>query len=139
MPKLFTIGYGGRRPTEFVQLLVEHGVRVVADVRLVPNRAFMSVVARAKSPDKGIERILGEAGIGYVSLTTLGNPFKDETDWPTRYRALIEERGEELVAPLLTVEQPWCLLCAEKLPEQCHRMVISDFLAARGWEVEHIR
>jgi uncharacterized protein (DUF488 family) len=137
--KLFTIGYGGRSPTEFVRLLVEHGVRTVADVRMFPNKAFMAVFAKAKSSDKGIERILGEAGIGYVSLTALGNPFKDEADWPERYRELFEKQGETLTQPLLELPPPFCLLCAEKEPERCHRMTISDFLTAHGWEAEHIR
>ena len=137
--KLLTIGYGGRSPTEFVRLLVEHGVRTVADVRLYPNKAFMAVFAKAKSPTKGIERILGEAGIEYVSLTGLGNPFKDSADWPERYHDLFEAQGEALVLPLLELPQPFCLLCAEKEPERCHRMTISDFLATRGWLVEHIR
>jgi uncharacterized protein (DUF488 family) len=122
--KLFTIGYGGRMPTEFVQLLVEYGVRTVTDVRLYPGRAYMAFFAKAKSPDKGIERILREVGIGYVSLTELGNPFKDEADWPERYRNLLAESGEELVASLLSLPRPFSLLCAEKKPEECHRKLI---------------
>ena len=137
--KLFTIGYGGRTPTEFVQLLVEHGVRTIADVRLYPGRAYMAFFAKAKSPDKGIERILREAGIGYVSLTELGNPFKDEADWPERYRKLLTETGEAMIGPLLVLPRPFCLLCAEKKPDECHRRLIADFLGERGWEVQHIR
>jgi uncharacterized protein (DUF488 family) len=137
--KLFTIGYGGRSPTEFVQLLARHGVRTVADVRLFPNHAYMAFFAKAKSPDKGIERILREAGIGYVPLTELGNPFKDEPDWPEQYRNLLAESGETLIEPLLLVPRPFCLLCAEKKPEQCHRKLIADYLQARGWEVHHIQ
>jgi uncharacterized protein (DUF488 family) len=137
--KLFTIGYGGRTPTEFVRLLVEHGVRTIADVRLHPGRAYMACFAKAKSPDKGIERILREAGIGYASVIGLGNPFKDEADWPERYRGLLTESGETLIEPLLLVPRPFCLLCAEKKPEQCHRKLIADYLQARGWEVHHIQ
>ena len=136
--QFFTIGYGGRSPTEFVQLLIEHGVRTVADVRLYPNRAYMAFFAKAKSPDKGIERILGGAGIGYVSLTGLGNPFKDEPDWPDRYRKLLAESGEGMIEPLLSLPLPFCLLCAEKKPDECHRKIIADFLQARGWEGTHI-
>jgi uncharacterized protein (DUF488 family) len=137
--KLFTIGYGGRTPTEFVQLLVEHGVRTVADVRMHPGRAYMVFFAKAKSPDKGIERILAQAGIGYVSLTGLGNPFKNEPDWPEQYRKLLAESGEAMIEPLLSLPRPFCLLCAEKKPNRCHRKLISDLLETQGWRVQHIQ
>ncbi|MGO9107955.1 MAG: DUF488 family protein [Thermoguttaceae bacterium] len=32
-----------------------------------------------------------------------------------------------------------CLLCAEKCPEECHRMLIAQYLASvAGNEVEHL-
>jgi hypothetical protein len=39
--KFYTIGYGGRAPDEFASLLVLHGVRSIADVRIHPDRASM--------------------------------------------------------------------------------------------------
>jgi uncharacterized protein (DUF488 family) len=29
-------------------------------------------------------------------------------------------------------------MCAEALPQQCHRRIIADVLAARGWTVKHL-
>jgi uncharacterized protein (DUF488 family) len=137
--KFYTIGYGGRRPAEFVELLVERGVRAVADVRIRPDRASMGAYVRASSPDKGIEKLLGDRGIDYHAILELGNLFRDRDDWSTIYRAFFERAGDLLVGRLEGLPDPFCLLCAEKRAADCHRLVIADFLiATRGWSVEHI-
>lgn len=136
--KLLTIGYGGRRPDDFVRLLVEHGVRTVADVRIAPQRAFLGVFAKARTGDAGIEKLLGDAGIRYESLTELGNPFRDADDWAGRYRELLAREGEARTRRLLELDAPICLLCAEKLPAECHRTLVAEWLATRGHEYEHI-
>jgi uncharacterized protein (DUF488 family) len=137
--KFFTIGYGGRPPAEFADLLADHGVRVVVDVRLRPDRASMGAYSRAKSPDKGIERLLADRGIAYVSLVELGNVFLGAEDWPERYRALMAAAGDLLTSRLDAIAEPFCLLCAEKRAEECHRRLIADYLVgARDWTVEHL-
>jgi len=137
-PTVFTIGYGGRSPSEFIATLQAHGVRLIADVRLRPDRASMGYYAKAKTPDKGIERILNEAGIAYVSLLELGNPFMDFPDWRERYALLLERAGDLLTERLAGLAQPYCLLCAERRPAECHRSLIADWLAAHGASVYHI-
>ena len=137
--KFYTIGYGGRVPAEFASLLVLHGVRSVADVRIHPDRASMGAYVKAKSADKGIEKLLAERGIDYRSILELGNMFRDHDDWRPSYRALFERAGELLVGRLDELAQPFCLLCAEKRVADCHRLVIAEFLVAtKGWSVEHI-
>src|SRR3990172_4540674 len=126
---VFTIGYGGRSPTEFVELLKQHGIATVVDVRLRPDRASMGIWVKAKTPEKGIENLLRGAGIGYVSHIELGNVFLDLKDWPERYRELLERCGDLLTARLEGVPQPFCLLCAEKDAARCHRVLIADYLA----------
>ena len=135
----YTIGYGGRRPEAFVEALVEHGVRAVADVRIRPDRASMGAFARAKSPDKGIERLLGDRGIAYHPILELGNLFRDQDDWQPAYRAFFDRAGDLLVGRLDGLPRPFCLMCAEKRVAECHRLVIADFLVARrGWSAFHI-
>jgi uncharacterized protein (DUF488 family) len=135
---LLTIGYGGRAPQDFVRMLREAGVRTVADVRLRPDRAAMGAYSKARDPDRGIERLLGEAGIAYVSVLELGNVFMGHDDWATPFRRLLDAAGELLTERLLTLDGPVCLLCAEKQPEQCHRGLVAEWLVARGHEVEHL-
>lgn len=135
----FTIGYGGRPPEEFVGLLAAHGVKTVADVRIRPDRASMGAYTRAKTPDKGIEKLLNDRGVGYRSLLELGNLFLDRGDWRADYRDLMDRAGDLLVARLIDLPGPFCLLCAEKRAADCHRLVIADHLVERrGWTVEHI-
>jgi uncharacterized protein (DUF488 family) len=137
--RVYTIGYGGRTPKELQGLLMAHGVRTIVDIRLRPDRASMGCWTKAKTPDKGIERVLGEVGVGYRSVVELGNPFLGHDDWPARYSRLIASAGELLVEALAGVPEPYCLLCAEKRASECHRSHVADFLRrTRGCEVVHI-
>jgi uncharacterized protein (DUF488 family) len=139
MAKLFTAGYGGRTPAEFLGLLTRAGVRAVVDVRLRPDKASLGAFARAKSPDKGIEKLLAGAGIAYRSLPELGNVFLEYDDWQDRYPRYLERAGGLLLDRLAGVPEPFCLLCAEKRAADCHRRAVAEFLAARdGWAVEHL-
>jgi len=138
VPTLFTIGYGGRSPCELLQLLQQHGIRAVVDARLRPDRAALGTYAKASTPEKGIEKLLAGAGIAYHALPELGNVFLGFPDWRERYRALLERAGDLLTARLAEIPQPYCLLCAERRPADCHRSLIADYLAARGATVTHI-
>lgn len=137
--KFYTIGYGGRNPKEFINLLELRNIKTVADVRLRPDRASMGVYAKANSPDKGIQRILSEAGISYVSLVELGNVFLDLPDYAEKYRQLLEMAGDLLTQRLLQMPGPICLMCAEKNITDCHRLQIAEYLVGQGHEVEHIQ
>ncbi len=138
--KFLTAGYGGRRPAELVDLLRAHGVRTVVDVRLRPDRASMGVFAQAKDPAKGIAGLIAGAGMRYVSLVEMGNLFIGCEDWKERYRRLAAVAGDLLVERLLALglEEPVCLLCAEKKAEDCHRQFIAEHLAKAGHEVRHV-
>jgi len=135
---IHTVAYGGRAPSDFVALLKAHGIATIADVRLHPQKAMMGAYAKAKTPDKGIQRLLGEAGIRYEWLEGLGNPFMGDEDWADQYRQLMAASGEERAAPLLKLKGPVCLLCAEKKPDDCHRRLVAEWLEERGWEVVHL-
>jgi uncharacterized protein (DUF488 family) len=135
----FTIGYGGRPPAEFTKLLAEHGVKVVVDVRLRPDKAAMGSYAKAKDANKGIAGLLAKAGIGYVSLPELGNVFLEYDDWPERYEKFLAAVGPLLFDRLALVPGPVCLLCAEKKVIECHRRHVAEYLAReKGWTFTHL-
>jgi uncharacterized protein (DUF488 family) len=137
---LYTIGYGGRAPSEFIELLTQHSIRTIVDVRLRPDRASMGSYALAKSPDKGIEKLLTTAGIAYVSVIPLGNVFLGRDDWEEAYQQLLACAGDLLTAPVFapTLAAPLYLLCAEKDPAQCHRSLITTYLERKGHAIMHI-
>lgn len=135
---IYTIGYGGRKPPEFSSLLKERGIRAVVDVRLRPDRSSMGVYTKAKDTGKGIEALLASAGIAYFSFVELGNIFRDMDDWPRGYQRLMDQAGDLLTERLEQVPTPFCLMCAEKRADQCHRKLIADYLAKKGHRVEHI-
>jgi len=136
--KCYTIGYGGRRPQDFLALLQKHGIKTVVDVRLRPDRASLGIYAQAKSPEKGIQGLLLKGGMHYLSLVELGNFFRGDAQWRERYRRLLAQAGDVLVERLSDVPSPFCLLCAEQRAAECHRQVIAEYLAQQGWEVKHL-
>ncbi len=138
MMKLYTIGYGGRKPDEFLWLLKRNGIRAVVDIRLRPDRSSMGTYVRARTPGKGIEGWLSRAGVQYFSFVELGNLFLAFDDWQSRYRNLMERAGDLLAERLHGVPPPFCLMCAEKSADRCHRAILASYLAERGYEVEHL-
>lgn len=136
--KLYTIGYGGRNPKDLVAALQNKGIRTIVDVRLRPDRASMGVYVMAKSADKGIQKLLADGNIGYISLIELGNIFLFYDNWRDRYREFIEKTGDLLIKALKDVPEPFCLMCAERKVSDCHREQITDYLVQKDWEVEHI-
>lgn len=136
--KFFTIGYGGRQPQEFLRLLQERHIKTVVDVRLRPDRASMGVYTQAKLAEKGIQGLLRQVGIDYVSFSELGNLFRDDEHWRERYRLLLERAGNLLTERLASVVSPFCLMCAEQRVNECHRRDIAEYLSERGWKAEHL-
>jgi len=134
---VYTIGYGGRRRDEFLDLLTARGIKAIVDVRLKP-RGYRGHWTKAKDPGKGIEGMLASRGIEYVWIQALGNPFKDQADRDHNYRRYLDELGSRLREMLQDVPAPFCLLCAEKRVEACHRRHIACRLTEWGTRVEHI-
>ena len=114
-------------------------------VRLRPTRARLNCYAKAKTPDKRIEKLLTAVGIKYESFVELGNPFLDVEAWAEPYRRRLETDGRRLTERLVRlvgtgeIAQPFCLLCSEKNPQDCHRTIVADWLVkSLGWEVTPI-
>jgi len=137
--KFYTIGYGGRTREDLIALLKKHGIRTVVDVRLRPDRASMGYWTKARTADKGIEKVLSDVDIAYRSLVELGNIFLEFEDWRDRYQRLLDQSGSLLVGRLTGLEEPFCLLCAEKRVVECHRKQLADHLVrSLGADVEHL-
>jgi uncharacterized protein (DUF488 family) len=119
-------------------MLKSHEIRTIVDVRLRPDQSTFGVYSRSRSPEKGIERLLAERGIAYVSLIELGNLFLEREDWQERYRRLLDRSADLLLEGLDGLAEPICLLCAERAPANCHRSLIAEALVRRGREVAQL-
>lgn len=135
---LFTAGYGGRRPADFVRLLTDAGVRTVADVRLRPDRASLGSYRHTGNPATGIEKLLADAGVGYASLPELGNLFLGFDDSLARYAAFFGRAADLLVGRVAELPGPVCLVCAERRAADCHRTTIAEYLGRQGYEPIHL-
>jgi uncharacterized protein (DUF488 family) len=125
-------------PGDFLELLSQHGIKAVVDVRLRPDKASLGSYIKAKTREKGIQRLLEERGIEYHSLIDLGNLFIGYTDWDEKYNILIDKVGDLLLSNIQHIPIPFCLMCCEKEAAKCHRKIIANYLVKQGCEVEHI-
>jgi uncharacterized protein (DUF488 family) len=136
--RVYTIGYGGRSPGDFIALLQKADIPLVVDVRLRPDRSSMGIYVKAKSPEKGIQGLLAGANIAYLSAVELGNLFMNCADWRLRYERLWQHAGHLLAERLHQLPTPFCLMCAEQHASACHRQFIAAYLCQQGYTVEHL-
>jgi uncharacterized protein (DUF488 family) len=127
-------------------MLQANGIKLVADVRLLPGSKRHPHFNRETLSDS-----LGEAGIKYEHFPELGGRRKAKPDsrnkaWRNEafrgYADYMEtEQFQSGIKRLSEVAEPIgpaALMCAEALWWSCHRSLISDFLKVRGVEVIHI-
>jgi uncharacterized protein (DUF488 family) len=139
---VWTIGYEGHDPDSFVRRLRAADIQRVVDIRELPlsRKAGFSKSALAMG--------LSRSGIAYSHVKALGTPravrhaykagggfqaFKAD------YLAHVA-RQEPAVKALEEVArgERSALLCVEAEAETCHRAILGEVLAARGWRVEHL-
>jgi uncharacterized protein (DUF488 family) len=143
---VYTIGHGNRAIGELVGLLGEAGIECLVDVRAYPASRRHPQFSR-----DALDRSLAEAGIRYVwEGKSLGGRRKAASDSPhvalrsAGFRAYADHmETEDFRAGLgrlleLAGAGRTAIMCAERLPWECHRNLISDSLAARGIQVLHL-
>jgi uncharacterized protein (DUF488 family) len=145
-PAIYTAGHSTRSIDELLELLAAGGVKLLADVRRFPgSRRHPHFNAEALAAS------LANAGIEYRHLADLGGrrsqrlPDSPNRAWRVEsFNAYADhmQSAEFLTAldDLMTAarERPTAIMCSEALPHRCHRRLISDALAVRGWRVRHL-
>jgi len=146
MTTIYTIGHGNRSLDELIGLLRESGIECLVDVRAYPSSRRHPQFARAT-----LEQSLPETGIRYLwEGKALGGRRKLDKDSPhvalknpgfrayAGHMATEEFRGG--VERLIALARParTAMMCAERLPSECHRSFISDYLVAGGETVVHV-
>jgi len=143
---VYTIGHGNRAIEELVGLLRAAAVGCLVDVRAYPVSRRHPQFSR-----QALEESLAAAGIRYVwegqSLGGRRRPVPGSPHVALRspsFRAYADHmETADFHAGLarlraLAERERAAVMCAERLPWECHRNLISDSLAARGIRVLHL-
>jgi uncharacterized protein (DUF488 family) len=143
---LYTVGHGNQSIDELIALLRRSGITCLVDVRAHPGSRRHPQFGR-----DALESELRTAGIQYVwEGKDLGGRRRAQRE--SRHRALRNESFRayadhmqtadfrDAVERLLTLARSSAvaIMCAERLPWQCHRFMISDYLVAHGVSVLHV-
>ena len=143
---VYTVGHGNRPLEELITLLQQAGISCLIDVRAFPGSRRHPHFGRDE-----LERSLPDAGITYVwEGASLGGRRRPRPDSPhvalrnASFRAYADHMEsadfragvERLLARAR--ETRVAVMCAERLPWQCHRYMISDYLVAQDVEVRHL-
>jgi uncharacterized protein (DUF488 family) len=147
--KLFTIGHSNHPIETFLQLLLDHGVQLLVDIRSKPYSRF-----HPQFNKKNLEIVLPQHSVVYMFAgEALGGRPAD----PACYR--VGEGGELQVDYDLVMQRDWfrqgieqliketrylqtAIMCAEEDPARCHRYnLIGRYIRQHYPEIEvfHIR
>jgi uncharacterized protein (DUF488 family) len=145
MHTVFTIGHSTRSAEEFIELLKEHGVGLLIDVRRFPmsrryphfNKDELAAALSNSQIDYLHEEVLGgrrapnENSRNTAWRNAQFRGYADHMDTP-EYRLAVDRIAERAKTNTQAV------MCAEAVPWRCHRNLLADALVARGIEVKHI-
>jgi uncharacterized protein (DUF488 family) len=143
--QLWTIGHSTKPIDEFLALLTAHGIKRLVDVRKVPHSRH-----NPQFDTRTLGAHLHQARLGYVHAPELGGLRKPKKDtlnagWKNAsFRGFADYMQTEQFRAALEMlmkaaqEAPTAIMCAEAVPWRCHRSLIADALAGRGWTVRHI-
>ncbi|MGB9683391.1 MAG: DUF488 family protein [Candidatus Bathyarchaeales archaeon] len=127
---IWTVGHSNRSMNAFLELLKEHEIQVLADVRSFPT----SKVEHFKK--ENMEKWLPENGIAYVWLgKELGGYRKG--GYKRHMRTNLFKEGIKKLLEIVSQKRT-CIMCLEPNPKYCHRRFIAAHLERKGVKVVHI-
>lgn len=140
--KLYTIGFTKKTAQQFFDLLAQHGIACVVDIRLHPE-GQLAGFTRQQDLRYFLQRLI-HCEYRYVAqlapTVDLLRAYRGDRDWEKyrkRYLALMDERGIPG-----TLDRAWfeettcCLLCSEATPEHCHRRLAAEKIATVWQDVD---
>lgn len=142
---IWTIGHSTHSLDEFIAMLHSFNIEHIVDIRSLPgSRKFPHFNKEA------LEVSLPQNNIKYTHLKKLGgrrkvNPNSKNTSWrhPSfrGYADYMETNSfTEGIKELTEIaqQQKTAYMCSEAVWWRCHRSMVSDYLKAQGWNVQHI-
>jgi uncharacterized protein (DUF488 family) len=143
--RILGVGHSNRGMDIFRELLQQHGIEQLVDIRRYP--------ASRRHPQFGREQLgmsLREMGVGYSHEEELGGHREAgsnsaNTAWrETAFRGYADHmdsagfRGAILRVMERANRERIVVMCAEADPGNCHRQLLADALVVQGAEVVHI-
>lgn len=145
MVTIWTVGHSTRSSNEFTQLLLDHHIEALVDVRSFPGSRRYPHFNRTLLAEQ-----LHSNDVEYFHLPSLGGRRKPRADsqntaWQNAsFRAYADhmesEEFERGIKELLRIGslKRTAIMCAEAVWWSCHRSLISDYLKSNEVEVLHI-
>ena len=137
MAKIFTIGFSGKSPDAFLDVLNAVRVRAVWDIRLWRVSAYV--------PFYSGDSLAGVLGTRYeyhpefAPSTEILASYKDgRITWPDyelMYRELLATRHPTAGLTPDALDRI-CLLCTEKSATQCHRRLAAEYITTQFPDTE---
>ena len=144
--RIWTIGHSTRMIDEFISLLKENEINLLADVRAWPGSKRYPQFNK-----EALEESLSAHAIHYEHFAELGGkrkstPDSHNTAWRNAsfrgYADYMEteqfQKGIERLLDVATEAGASAIMCAEAVWWRCHRSLIADYLKARGLQMMHI-
>jgi uncharacterized protein (DUF488 family) len=129
--RIYSIGHSSRTVEEFLGILTHHDIAKLVDLRRFPESRRHPHFSR-----KALSRELEKKGIAYTHLgQSLGG--YTQTTYEEHMHTQDFERGLEQLQEYARRERT-VMMCAEKLPWQCHRRFFAQKLMQNDWQVIHI-
>ncbi|WP_315974825.1 DUF488 domain-containing protein [Cytobacillus firmus] len=146
--KVYTIGHYNHSIEQFLKLLGTAEINFVADVR-----AFPASRRNSHFKKENMAQWLKEAGLHYRHFPGLGGrrrmsgqvgeqlnegwnnrSFHNYADYTLTddFQYALEQLKEQAAETTLVY------MCSEYHPARCHRLLISNWLKANGWDVRHL-
>jgi uncharacterized protein (DUF488 family) len=143
---LFSIGHSTHPIEHFLELLGQHRIATLADIRSLPGSRRWP-----QFNQESMAEALGRAGVEYQWLKRLGGRrHSKRRDSPhvawkvAAFRSYADytestdfAEGLDELSALATASRA-AIMCSEGLWWRCHRRIVSDHMTLRGWDVEHI-
>lgn len=142
---IYTIGHSTHEIGEFIGLLQDHGIEVLADVRTIPKSGHNPQYGQA-----ALKASLKKHHIAYVHMKELGGLRHAQKESPNRgwrnasFRGYADymqtEAFDEALRVLIAAgkKRRTAIMCAESVPWRCHRSLVADALTVHGVTVLHI-
>ena len=139
---IYTIGFTQKTAEHFFQLLKEHQVQLLVDIRL-NNKSQLAGFTKGEDLRYFLKEI---CGCGYIhceeyvpTKEILDDYKKKRIDWDgyvSRFLPLMARRGAAKKFPeRFTGYERVCLLCSEPTPEYCHRRLLAELIQEQAPDI----